>query len=106
MVGGAAVPEALIRAFAKLRDFRGDSALSTWLGSIAIGHPFGMTGARIMTTLLNDLEALDASIGLETMCVAGGQGESLGPGEEAPAAADVERLLMARIARQPVAGVP
>ena len=46
-------------------------------GAIALGHPFGMTGVRIMTTLLNDLEALDASIGLETMCVAGGQGEAM-----------------------------
>jgi acetyl-CoA C-acetyltransferase len=46
-------------------------------GAIALGHPFGMTGARIMTTLLNDLETLDGTIGLETMCVAGGQGEAM-----------------------------
>jgi acetyl-CoA C-acetyltransferase len=46
-------------------------------GAIALGHPFGMTGVRIMTTLLNDLETLDGSIGLETMCVAGGQGEAM-----------------------------
>ena len=46
-------------------------------GAIALGHPFGMTGARIMTTLLNDLESGDGSIGLETMCVAGGQGEAM-----------------------------
>jgi acetyl-CoA C-acetyltransferase len=46
-------------------------------GAIALGHPFGMTGARIMTTLLNDLETADATIGLETMCVAGGQGEAM-----------------------------
>ena len=46
-------------------------------GAIALGHPFGMTGVRIMTTLLNDLETLDATIGLETMCVAGGQGEAM-----------------------------
>jgi acetyl-CoA C-acetyltransferase len=46
-------------------------------GAIALGHPFGMTGARIMTTLLNDLETDDKSIGLETMCVAGGQGEAM-----------------------------
>ncbi len=45
-------------------------------GAIALGHPFGMTGARIMTTLLNDLESDDKSIGLETMCVAGGQGQA------------------------------
>jgi acetyl-CoA C-acetyltransferase len=43
-------------------------------GAIALGHPFGMTGARMMTTLLNDLETDDKQIGLETMCVAGGQG--------------------------------
>jgi acetyl-CoA C-acetyltransferase len=46
-------------------------------GAIALGHPFGMTGVRIMTTLLNDLETLDGTIGLETMCVAGGQGEAM-----------------------------
>jgi acetyl-CoA C-acetyltransferase len=43
-------------------------------GAIALGHPFGMTGARIMTTLLNDLQTLDKTYGLETMCVGGGQG--------------------------------
>jgi acetyl-CoA C-acetyltransferase len=46
-------------------------------GAIALGHPFGMTGARIMTTLLNGLETDDKSIGLETMCVAGGQGQAM-----------------------------
>jgi acetyl-CoA C-acetyltransferase len=46
-------------------------------GAIALGHPFGMTGARIMTTLINDLETLDKSIGLETMCVGGGQGMAM-----------------------------
>jgi len=46
-------------------------------GAIALGHPFGMTGARIMTTLLNGLEAEDKSIGLETMCVGGGQGMAM-----------------------------
>ena len=46
-------------------------------GAIALGHPFGMTGARIMNTLLNDLETLDQSIGLETMCVGGGQGMAM-----------------------------
>jgi acetyl-CoA C-acetyltransferase len=45
-------------------------------GAIALGHPFGMTGARIMTTLLNDLDSDDKTVGLETMCVAGGQGEA------------------------------
>ncbi|GAA4695784.1 acetyl-CoA C-acetyltransferase [Pseudonocardia yuanmonensis] len=43
-------------------------------GAIAVGHPFGMTGARITATLLNGLRAEDKSIGLETMCVGGGQG--------------------------------
>jgi len=46
-------------------------------GAIALGHPFGMTGARIMCTLLNDLESDDKTIGLETMCVAGGQGMAM-----------------------------
>jgi acetyl-CoA C-acetyltransferase len=46
-------------------------------GAIALGHPFGMTGVRIMTALLNDLETLDGTIGLETMCAAGGQGEAM-----------------------------
>jgi acetyl-CoA C-acetyltransferase len=46
-------------------------------GAIALGHPFGMTGVRIMTTLLNDLETLDKTIGIETMCVAQGQGEAM-----------------------------
>jgi acetyl-CoA C-acetyltransferase len=46
-------------------------------GAIALGHPFGMTGARIMGTLLNDLRTLDATFGLETMCVGGGQGMAM-----------------------------
>ena len=46
-------------------------------GAIALGHPFGMTGVRIMTTLLNGLETLDATVGMETMCVAQGQGEAM-----------------------------
>ncbi len=46
-------------------------------GAIAVGHPYGMTGARIMNTLLNDLETMDRSIGLETMCVGGGQGMAM-----------------------------
>jgi acetyl-CoA C-acetyltransferase len=46
-------------------------------GAIAIGHPFGMTGARITTTLLNGLRSRDKSIGLETMCVGGGQGMAM-----------------------------
>ncbi|MCZ7526380.1 MAG: acetyl-CoA C-acetyltransferase [Acidimicrobiia bacterium] len=46
-------------------------------GAIPLGHPFGMTGARIMTTLLNGLEDADATVGLETMCVGGGQGMAM-----------------------------
>ena len=46
-------------------------------GAIALGHPYGMTGARIMSTLLNDLETMDRTIGLETMCVGGGQGMAM-----------------------------
>ncbi len=46
-------------------------------GAIALGHPFGMTGARIMTTLLNGLEDADKTVGLETMCVGGGQGMAM-----------------------------
>jgi len=46
-------------------------------GAIALGHPYGMTGARIMSTLLNDLETDDRTIGLETMCVGGGQGMAM-----------------------------
>jgi acetyl-CoA C-acetyltransferase len=46
-------------------------------GAIALGHPFGMTGARIMSTLINDLNTLDRHVGLETMCVGGGQGMAM-----------------------------
>jgi acetyl-CoA C-acetyltransferase len=51
--------------------------LNTHGGAIALGHPFGMTGARIMTTLLNVMETDDHQVGLETMCVAGGQGMAM-----------------------------
>ena len=51
--------------------------LNTHGGAIALGHPFGMTGARIMATLLNAMETDDHQIGLETMCVAGGQGKAM-----------------------------
>jgi len=46
-------------------------------GAIALGHPFGMTGARIMTTLLNGLDDRDATVGMESMCVGGGQGMAI-----------------------------
>ena len=46
-------------------------------GAIAVGHPFGMTGARVTTTLLNSLQFHDKTLGLETMCVGGGQGMAM-----------------------------
>src|SRR5271169_2588522 len=54
-----------------------DEKLNPFGGAIALGHPFGMTGARIMTTLLNDLETLDQTFGIESMCAAGGQGMAM-----------------------------
>jgi acetyl-CoA C-acetyltransferase len=54
-----------------------DDKLNPFGGAIALGHPFGMTGARIMTTLLNDLETLDKTYGIEAMCVAGGMGMAM-----------------------------
>jgi acetyl-CoA C-acetyltransferase len=54
-----------------------EDKLNPFGGAIALGHPFGMTGARIMTTLLNDLETLDGTYGIESMCVAGGMGMAM-----------------------------
>jgi len=54
-----------------------EDKLNPFGGAIALGHPFGMTGARIMTTLLNDLETLDQTYGIEAMCVAGGMGMAM-----------------------------
>ncbi len=54
-----------------------DEKLNPFGGAIALGHPFGMTGARIMTTLLNGLDALDGTYGIESMCVAGGMGMAM-----------------------------
>jgi len=54
-----------------------DEKLNPFGGAIALGHPFGMTGARIMTTLLNDLDTLDKTYGIESMCVAGGMGMAM-----------------------------
>ncbi len=51
--------------------------LNTRGGAIAIGHPFGMTGARIMTTLIHNLQESDKTFGMESMCVGGGQGMSM-----------------------------
>jgi acetyl-CoA C-acetyltransferase len=54
-----------------------DDKLNPFGGAIALGHPFGMTGARIMTTLLNDLDTLDKTYGIESMCAAGGMGMAM-----------------------------
>jgi acetyl-CoA C-acetyltransferase len=54
-----------------------DDKLNPFGGAIALGHPFGMTGARIMATLLGGLTALDGTYGIESMCVAGGMGQAM-----------------------------
>jgi acetyl-CoA C-acetyltransferase len=54
-----------------------DDRLNPHGGSIALGHPFGMTGARVLCTLLNGLEAAGGQVGLETMCVGGGMGMAM-----------------------------
>jgi len=54
-----------------------DEKLNPFGGAIALGHPFGMTGARIMTTLINGLRALNGTLGIESMCVAGGMGQAM-----------------------------
>ena len=54
-----------------------DEQLNVNGGAIALGHPFGMTGSRIMTTLINSLQDSDKQFGLETMCVGGGQGMAM-----------------------------
>ena len=54
-----------------------DEQLNPFGGAIALGHPFGMTGARIMTTLLNGLESSGGRLGIEAMCVAGGMGMAM-----------------------------
>src|SRR2546421_1923369 len=54
-----------------------EDKLNPFGGAIALGHPFGMTGARIMTTLINGLQAKDGAYGIESMCVAGGMGQAM-----------------------------
>jgi acetyl-CoA C-acetyltransferase len=54
-----------------------DEQLNPYGGAIALGHPFGMTGARIMTTLINGLRAKNGRYGIESMCVAGGMGQAM-----------------------------
>ncbi len=64
-----------VQVIASARDLGIDlDRLNVHGGAIALGHPFGATGARIMTTLLNAMRLRDAEFGLETMCVGGGQG--------------------------------
>jgi acetyl-CoA C-acetyltransferase len=67
-----------VQVIASMRDLGIDEErLNVHGGAIALGHPFGMTGARIATTLINGLRARDARFGLETMCVGGGQGMAM-----------------------------
>jgi acetyl-CoA C-acetyltransferase len=73
------INEAFAAQVVPCRDELGIDAekLNPFGGAIALGHPFGMTGARIMATLLNGLQATDGTIGLESMCVAGGMGQAM-----------------------------
>src|SRR4051812_12132105 len=73
------INEAFAAQIVPCRDELGipEEKLNPFGGAIALGHPFGMTGARIMTTLLNGLQAKDATIGVESMCVAGGMGQAM-----------------------------
>src|SRR4051794_16755553 len=73
------INEAFAAQIVPCRDELGipEDKLNPFGGAIALGHPFGMTGARIMTTLLNGLKAKDGTIGIESMCVAGGMGQAM-----------------------------
>ncbi|HEX4363879.1 MAG TPA: acetyl-CoA C-acyltransferase [Solirubrobacteraceae bacterium] len=73
------INEAFAAQIVPCRDELGIPAerLNPFGGAIALGHPFGMTGARIMTTLLNGLDAFDGRYGIESMCVAGGMGQAM-----------------------------
>jgi acetyl-CoA C-acetyltransferase len=67
-----------VQVIASARDLGVDlERLNVHGGAIALGHPFGCTGARIMTTLLNAMRVRDVQFGLETMCVGGGQGMAI-----------------------------
>jgi acetyl-CoA C-acetyltransferase len=67
-----------VQVLASARDLGIDEdKLNVSGGAIALGHPFGMTGARITATLLNNLSTYDKTFGLETMCVGGGQGMAM-----------------------------
>jgi acetyl-CoA C-acetyltransferase len=73
------INEAFAAQIVPCRDELGipEDKLNPFGGAIALGHPFGMTGARIMTTLLNGLRAIDGTYGIESMCVAGGMGQAM-----------------------------
>jgi acetyl-CoA C-acetyltransferase len=73
------INEAFAAQIVPCRDELGipEDKLNPFGGAIALGHPFGMTGARIMTTLLNGLDAVDGRYGIESMCVAGGMGQAM-----------------------------
>jgi acetyl-CoA C-acetyltransferase len=73
------INEAFAAQIVPCRDELGipEEKLNPFGGAIALGHPFGMTGARIMTTLLNGLRATGGTYGIESMCVAGGMGQAM-----------------------------
>ena len=73
------INEAFAAQIVPCRDELGIPAdkLNPFGGAIALGHPFGMTGARIMTTLINGLRATGGTYGIESMCVAGGMGQAM-----------------------------
>jgi acetyl-CoA C-acetyltransferase len=73
------INEAFAAQIVPCRDELGisEAKLNPFGGAIALGHPFGMTGARIMTTLINGLRTLDGTFGIESMCVAGGMGQAM-----------------------------
>ena len=67
-----------VQVIASARDLGVDlERLNVHGGAIALGHPFGCSGARIMPTLLNAMQVRDVQFGLETMCVGGGQGMAI-----------------------------
>jgi acetyl-CoA C-acetyltransferase len=73
------INEAFAAQIVPCRDDLGidEDKLNPFGGAIALGHPFGMTGARIMTTLINGLRARGGTYGIESMCVAGGMGQAM-----------------------------
>ena len=73
------INEAFAAQIVPCRDELGiaEEKLNPFGGAIALGHPFGMTGARIMTTLINGLGTTGGTFGIESMCVAGGMGQAM-----------------------------